>query len=84
MSFKAPSAVEVSGDFACRTLAAPEACLDVRLTMPGSCFLQKDHLNHQYHAKRAMYLAAVGAALREVPAFKRQHWQYENNDSRYN
>ena len=82
MSFKAPSIVEVSGDFASGTLAAPEACMDVRLTMPGSCFLQKDHLNHQYHAKRAMYLATVAAALKQVPAFQRQHWEYKNNDPR--
>ena len=82
LKFKAPEAVEVTGAFATRTMALPEAVIDVTVTMPTDCFYPKDNLNHQYHARRALYLATAAAALQKVAAFKQQRWEYINGNLR--
>jgi U3 small nucleolar RNA-associated protein 22 len=74
--------VAVTGDFAAETMALPEAVVDVTLTLPASCFYHKDHLNHQYHAKRALYLLTVASALRKTANFKQQRWEYIHNNPR--
>ena len=82
LKFKAPEAVEVTGAFATRTMVAPEAVIDVTVTMPTDCFYPKDYLNHQYHARRALYLATAASALQKVAAFRQQRWEYINGDLR--
>ena len=37
--------------------------VDVAVDMPGSCFDDKDYLNHRYHAKRVLYLDCLRVAL---------------------
>ena len=37
--------------------------VDVAVDMPGSCFDDKDYLNHRYHAKRVLYLDGLRVAL---------------------
>eukprot|EP01048_Picozoa_sp_COSAG05_P017212 COSAG05_NODE_2316_length_3241_cov_1.737110_2_plen_373_part_00 len=43
--------------------------VDIALQMPRSCFLAKDHLNHKYSDKRALYLAVVLRVLRGTQRF---------------
>jgi len=83
LNFEAPTAVELTGDFACKTIALPQACVDVTLTLPPTCFYHKDYLNHRYHAKRALYLVTVATALKKTATFKQQRWEYIHDDPRY-
>lgn len=63
-TFNAPESVEIVGSFAYKAaLSATNACVDVALVMPKSCFDEKDQLNNRYFAKRALYLAHVGINL---------------------
>jgi Nrap protein domain 1 len=39
------------------------AAVDVTVELPAACFLQKDHLNHRSHAKRALYLCRIADAV---------------------
>ena len=82
LNFSPPEAVAITGDHASETMALPEACVDVTLTLPSSCFYHKDHLNHRYHAKRALYLLHVAAALKKTATFKQQRWEFLHNDPR--
>ena len=82
MRFLPPISVEVGGQFSRQTLTAPDSHMDVSLGIPTACLLQKDHLNHQYHAKRALYLATIAAELSKVQGLKKQRWHYPTNDPR--
>jgi U3 small nucleolar RNA-associated protein 22 len=42
---------------------ASELVADVAVRLPRACFLQKDYLDCRYHARRALYLARIAAAL---------------------
>jgi len=46
-----------------RYAAGGAAVVDVAVDMPGSCFDDKDYLNHRYHAKRLLYLDCLRVAL---------------------
>lgn len=65
-------------------MIVPENDIQVTLTIPSSCFLRKDHLNHQYHAKRAMYLAVIAQYLQRAKGtiFKHTDWEFSKNDLR--
>jgi len=62
-TFKPPKKVEIIGSFAIEGACLPSPCLDLAVAMPSSCFDNKDQLNHRYHAKRALYISHVAAAL---------------------
>ena len=64
------------------TAVGRDAVADVAMEMPSACFESKDHLNHRYHVKRALYLTAVAAHLRSY-GFKRLTWVLVNDDARY-
>lgn len=82
LRFGSPDAIEVGGDFATKTLAAPDASLDIWLTIPATCFLHKDHLNHQYHIRRALYLAGIALELNKLAIFRTQHWEFHQQNPR--
>jgi len=66
-AFEKPSRVQVVGSWILKTVALrPEgADVDLVLTMPSSLFQEKDHLNMRYFYKRAFYLSAIAAALKD-------------------
>ena len=47
--------------------------VDLALRMPRACFLAKDHLNHKYGDKRALYLAVTGTEEEKV-VDKNHNW----------
>jgi len=57
----------VVGSFLLGTVAKPDVVVDVEVTMPAATFQPKDHLNHRYFHKRALYLAHLAAHLRGRP-----------------
>ncbi|MEW5301334.1 MAG: hypothetical protein WDW38_009543 [Sanguina aurantia] len=58
-----PTRVSIVGSFSTGTSAPSHKVVDVAIEMPDDCLFQKAHLNHRYHARRAMYLAAVSDHL---------------------
>lgn len=45
------------------TTTAAALSLDAVAVIPGSCLFKKAYLNYRYHARRALYLAALASAL---------------------
>ena len=82
LSFKPPSQVKLIGAWAHRTALGTNDYVDVSVDMPKSCFREKDQLNHRYHAKRAMYLAAIAEGLKKSKMFKEHEWGVLDNDAR--
>lgn len=82
MPFAAPTAVYMVGSHATSTAIRQESIVDVAIEMPACSFERKDHLNHRYFAKRALYLAALAAELAKQATFTNQRWQPFNDDSR--
>ena len=66
LRFAAPTAVAPAGSYASRTLIKPAVCVDVLVTMPASCFRERDVKSFAYADKRAMYLGVLGAALQRA------------------
>ena len=64
-TFNQPEKVQVVGSFVIEAAVLPSPCLDLALILPAECFDDKDQLNHRYHAKRALYLSHIAAALRK-------------------
>lgn len=47
-----------------------------------SCFHEKDHLNHRYHVKRALYLAVLKKALAKCACISSIKWSTFCEDAR--
>lgn len=62
-------------------MALPESTIEVAVKMPANCFFSKHHLNHQYHAKRALYLAHIAKAIKKEQLFDGQ-WEFPHADPR--
>ena len=60
-AFKAPLKVAFVGRSAMGLSSG--SIVDVAVDIPGSCFDDKDYLNHRYHAKRVLYLDSLRMAL---------------------
>jgi U3 small nucleolar RNA-associated protein 22 len=82
LPFAPPTSVSIIGSHATDTAIQGDNVVDVAVAMPASCFDHKDHLNHRYHAKRALYLAAVAQHLRKQPAYAEQQWGLFDDDVR--
>ncbi|KAL4426966.1 hypothetical protein ABPG77_009527 [Micractinium sp. CCAP 211/92] len=80
--FRPPTRVVAVGSFALRAALAPSPAVDLALLMPPACFDNKDQLNHRYHAKRALYLAHLAAALRKHPELGGLSWECLADDPR--
>ncbi|XP_041363671.1 nucleolar protein 6-like [Gigantopelta aegis] len=61
--FLAPRSVEVVGSFLLGTCIKPGVHVDLAVTMPKECIQAKDHLNHRYIRKRALYLTTIAHHL---------------------
>ncbi|KAI8473415.1 MAG: Nrap protein [Monoraphidium minutum] len=74
LSFAAPAAVEAVGSFPLGASPGPGGgVLDVAVVMPEACLHRKDHVNYRwYHARRALYLAALSRHLARSPAYATQ------------
>ena len=75
LAWHAPTAVVLCGSFVQGTTVSAGAVpgqapgVDVAVQMPRACFLAKDHLNHKYSDKRALYLGVMLRVLRDSPMF---------------
>ena len=81
MSVLPPASVSLVGSLPRDTAVGSDVVVDVAIEMPKRCFEGKDHLNHRYHVKRAVYLTAVAAHLK-ARGFKRLNWVVTNHDPR--
>ena len=81
MSLLPPASVSLVGSVARGTALAPDVVADVAIEMPAACFEGKDHINHRFHVKRAVYISAVAAHLKSRD-FKRLTWVVLNHDPR--
>ena len=77
--FNPPSGIQVVGSWAYHSTIGSNP-IDVSLEIPSSCFDEKDQLNHRYFAKRLLYLAHIGKALRS--RYGRTRWELFNGDVR--
>lgn len=50
--------------------------------MPKECFLEKDYLNHRYHAKRGIYLRVIARSLESLPGVSKIEWSAFQNEAR--
>lgn len=82
LPFAPPTSVSIVGSHATDTAVQGDNVVDVAVQLPASCFEHKDHLNHRYHAKRALYLATLSQQIRKQPAYADQHWGVFNDDVR--
>ncbi len=82
MVFQPPASVDVVGSYPLQAAARPAVTVDVAVTIPSAWFIDKDQLNHRYHAKRAAYLAHIAKRLRKKPEFADQSWELLNGDAR--
>eukprot|EP00899_Mesostigma_viride_P014212 jgi/Mesvir1/22792/Mv14179-RA.2 len=69
LRFAAPDTIEVLGSYAQHTLMRPRVNVNLVLHMPASCLREKDYLDHRYHVKRALYLAAIARFLNKKQVF---------------
>ena len=76
-----PAGVYLIGSLATETAVGSDVIVDVAIEMPSACFEGKDHLNHRYHVKRALYLTAVVAHLKKR-GFEQTSWVLVNHDAR--
>lgn len=81
-SFKCPELVEIVGSFAVRAMAKPVQTIDLAVYIPKNCFQEKDFLNHRYHAKRALYLAAVQKHMARCSIVRSTKWTLLHHDGR--
>ena len=77
-----PLAVNLIGSLAFGTATAEDVIADVAMEMPRESFDEKDHLNHRYHVKRAVYLTSVAQFLEQQTGVKICGWGLINHDSR--
>lgn len=66
LTIKPPAAVAVIGSAAYGALARPDPTVDIAVELPTDFLAPKAHLNYRYHARRAAYLVAVAAYLRDA------------------
>lgn len=77
-----PVSVDLVGGLACGTATSAGVTADVAIGMPPQTFDEKDHLNHRYHVKRAVFLASVAEYLEQQADVKVHAWSLLNNDNR--
>lgn len=82
MPIRRPVAVELVGSFPLRHVAKPVQNVDVAVEIPKACFLEKDYLDHRYHAKRALYLSAIARHLAASGAFQKMEWTFLGGEPR--
>lgn len=57
--------VSIVGSYTLGTACRPGAAVDVAVVLPRACFKEKDHLNHRYHVKKALFLSHAAGLLRK-------------------
>lgn len=83
--FQPPATVTVVGSYAVGAATRSTPVADLAVEIPRTCLDDKDQLNHRYHAKRALYLAHIAAALRREAAqlgIQKVEWAVANGDPR--
>uniref|UniRef100_A0A7S4BKK4 Nucleolar protein 6 n=1 Tax=Chrysotila carterae TaxID=13221 RepID=A0A7S4BKK4_CHRCT len=62
--WKPPQQVDVVGSYLLRTCVRPSLNIDLAITIPPSCLLQKDYLDYRYTDKRMLYIAHLAHLLK--------------------
>eukprot|EP00798_Chlamydomonas_sp_ICE-L_P031575 gene31575-6769_t len=75
-----PTSTHVVGSFGLRCVARPVAIVDLAVQIPEECLFKKAYLNYRYHARRAVYLAALGSHLAKEGLFANQELQCTHDD----
>ncbi|KAL3865413.1 hypothetical protein ACJMK2_042804 [Sinanodonta woodiana] len=65
--FLPPKEATILGSFISDTCVKPDVHLDMMVVIPKECIQAKDHLNHRYARKRALYLTVVARHLDNHP-----------------
>ncbi|GLJ36464.1 hypothetical protein SUGI_0732270 [Cryptomeria japonica] len=82
LNFKKPDSVEIVGSYGLKTVAKPFVNVDLAVRMPKACLLEKDILNHRYHAKRCLYLSAIKRHLHSCSVVMQIEWASFQDDAR--
>ncbi|KAI8075247.1 Nrap protein [Gongronella butleri] len=79
-----PTAVHLVGSYALKTIikSKHQWNVDVAVEMPKELFQEKDHLNHRYLYKRALYLSMLAHAVKSCKKGFQVEFAYLNGDVR--
>ncbi|ESQ53434.1 hypothetical protein EUTSA_v10024292mg [Eutrema salsugineum] len=81
-NFKRPNGFTVCGSYSIRSMAKPDASVDLLLHLPKECFYEKDYMNHRYHVKRCLYLCVIRKHLLSSSSFEKVEWSTLQNEAR--
>uniref|UniRef100_A0A5B7C9D5 Putative nucleolar protein 6 isoform X2 n=1 Tax=Davidia involucrata TaxID=16924 RepID=A0A5B7C9D5_DAVIN len=80
--FKKPKSIEIGGSYSMGCIAKPDVNVDLFVRLPKECFLEKDYLNHRYHAKRCLYLCIIKKYLKSSSLVQKVEWSTFQNEAR--
>ncbi|XP_064608729.1 nucleolar protein 6-like [Liolophura sinensis] len=78
--FYPPSKVKVTGSYLLDTCLKSDVQVDLAVEMPQLCFQPKDHLNHRYLRKRALYLTCLATHLRKSDLVNDMKFTYHHGN----
>ncbi|GAB1599819.1 nucleolar protein 6-like [Argonauta hians] len=78
--FSAPSSVNIIGSFALDVCLKLGLHVDLAVKIPQRSFSAKDYLNQRYVRKRALYLVAMAAHLKEKDCVEELNFTYHHGD----
>ncbi|CAH1797578.1 unnamed protein product [Owenia fusiformis] len=78
--FQKPKSVKVIGSYLLGTCTKPDYHVDLALEIPKECIQAKDHLNHRYLRKRALYLTCIAAHLRKDKSIEKLEFSYHHGN----
>ena len=84
MEFLPPLELCWIGSYALNTMTMENPIVDLAVRIPDGCFPKgcRDYQQHQYHAKRTLYLQCMAKKLVEEGAVESCHFRLVNNDPR--
>lgn len=80
IAWEKPEGINIIGSYPIKTSTNPYLNLDIAITMPTSCFTERDILNFLYFDKRNLYLAWI---YHELSLASRQHTEFQNIEVTY-
>ncbi|RWS09066.1 Nucleolar protein 6-like protein [Dinothrombium tinctorium] len=65
-NFQPPEHIQIIGSFLTDTCLKQDLTVDILVTIPSTCFQERDYLNHKYFRKCALYLVSIAIHLKNV------------------
>ncbi|KAK3588803.1 hypothetical protein CHS0354_012016 [Potamilus streckersoni] len=78
--FLPPKEATIIGSFTSDTCVKPDVHLDMMVVIPKECIQAKDHLNHRYARKRALYLTVLAKHLDNQPKVEDLMFTYHHGN----